>query len=150
MGEFGEFGDRQTDRRQTDDRQTTDDKRTGDSIYSSRSLKTILFIYVLVLAQSRHVYVLSWSCLEFPSNFVSCCVSCLMTAVCVDCTCQWRSERGCVPCGTCPGAAFHDFDDEYKNSSGDEIANANFLRRHRTCRGQRLRPLNRLPNFYYN
>jgi len=34
--------------------------------------------------------------------------------------------------------------------SGDEIANANFLRRHRTCRGLRLRPLNRLPNFYYN
>jgi len=28
-----------------------------------------------------------------------------------------------------------------KNSSGDEIANVNFLRRHRTCRGQRLRPL---------
>ena len=26
-----------------------------------------------------------------------------------------------------------------KNSSGDEIANVNFLRRHRTCRGQRLR-----------
>jgi len=25
-----------------------------------------------------------------------------------------------------------------------------FLRWHRTCRGQRLRPLNRLPNFYYN
>ena len=25
-----------------------------------------------------------------------------------------------------------------------------FLRRHRTCRGQRLRQLNRLPNFYYN
>jgi len=23
-----------------------------------------------------------------------------------------------------------------------------FLRWHRTCRGQRLRPLNRLPNFY--
>jgi len=29
-----------------------------------------------------------------------------------------------------------------KNSSGDEIANVNFfLRRHRTCRGQRLYPL---------
>ena len=25
----------------------------------------------------------------------------------------------------------------YKNSPGDEIANVNFLRRHRTCRGQR-------------
>jgi len=39
-----------------------------------------------------------------------------------------------------------------KNSSGDEIANVNFLRRHRTrtCRSKRLRPLNRLPNFYYN
>jgi len=24
------------------------------------------------------------------------------------------------------------------------------LKRHRTCRGQRLRPLNRLSNFYYN
>jgi len=36
-----------------------------------------------------------------------------------------------------------------KNSSGDEIANVNFLRRHRTCTGQRLRPLNRLPNFDY-
>ena len=36
-----------------------------------------------------------------------------------------------------------------KNSSADEIANVNFLRRHRTCRGQRLRPLNRLPNCYY-
>ena len=30
----------------------------------------------------------------------------------------------------------------YKNSSGDEIANVNFLRQHRTCRGQRLRPFN--------
>ena len=29
-----------------------------------------------------------------------------------------------------------------KNSSGDEIANVNFLRQHRTCRGQRLRPFN--------
>ena len=28
-----------------------------------------------------------------------------------------------------------------KNSSGDEIENVNFLK-HRTCRGQRLRPLN--------
>jgi len=29
-----------------------------------------------------------------------------------------------------------------KNSSEDEIANVNFFsRRHRTCRGQRLRPL---------
>ena len=37
-----------------------------------------------------------------------------------------------------------------KNSSGDEIENVNFLRWHRVCRGQRLRPLNRLPNFYYN
>jgi len=35
------------------------------------------------------------------------------------------------------------------NSSGDEIANVNFSTRHRTCRGQRLRPLNGLPNFYY-
>jgi len=34
-----------------------------------------------------------------------------------------------------------------KNSSADEIANVTFLRRHRTCRGQRLRPLNRLPNY---
>jgi len=39
----------------------------------------------------------------------------------------------------------------YKNSSGDEIANVNFfLRRHRICTAQRLRPLNRLPIFYYN
>jgi len=29
-----------------------------------------------------------------------------------------------------------------KNSSGDEIANVNFLRQHRTCRGQRIRPFN--------
>ena len=29
-----------------------------------------------------------------------------------------------------------------KNSSGDEIANVNFFLSHRTCRGQRLRPLN--------
>jgi len=28
-----------------------------------------------------------------------------------------------------------------KNSSGDEIANVNFLRQHLTCRGQRLCPL---------
>jgi len=34
-----------------------------------------------------------------------------------------------------------------KNSSLDEIANVNLLRPHRTCRGQRLRQLNRLPNF---
>jgi len=32
-----------------------------------------------------------------------------------------------------------------KNSSVDEIAKVNILRRHRTCRGQRLRPVNRLP-----
>jgi len=31
---------------------------------------------------------------------------------------------------------------EDKNSSGDEIANVNFFLQHRTCRGQRLRPLN--------
>jgi len=31
-----------------------------------------------------------------------------------------------------------------KNSSGDEIANVNFVRQHRTCRGQRLRPFNEL------
>jgi len=35
-----------------------------------------------------------------------------------------------------------------RNSSGDEIANVKFLRRHSTWIGQRLRPLNRLPNFY--
>ena len=29
-----------------------------------------------------------------------------------------------------------------KSSSGDEIANVNFFLQHRTCRGQRLRPLN--------
>jgi len=29
------------------------------------------------------------------------------------------------------------------------MANVNFLRRHRICTGQRLRPLNRVPNFYY-
>ena len=29
-----------------------------------------------------------------------------------------------------------------KNSSGDEIANVYFFLQHRTCRGQRLRPLN--------
>ena len=29
-----------------------------------------------------------------------------------------------------------------KNSSGDEIANVNFFLQHRTCKGQRLRPLN--------
>jgi len=31
---------------------------------------------------------------------------------------------------------------KYKNSSGDEIANVNFFLQYRTCRGQRLRPLN--------
>jgi len=31
-----------------------------------------------------------------------------------------------------------------KNSSGDEIANVNFFLQHRTCRRQRLRPLNEL------
>jgi len=36
----------------------------------------------------------------------------------------------------------------YKNSSEDEIANVNFLRRRRTRRDQRVRPLNRVPNFY--
>jgi len=36
----------------------------------------------------------------------------------------------------------------YKSSSEDEIANVNVLRRHRTCRGQSLRPLNWVPNFY--
>jgi len=35
-----------------------------------------------------------------------------------------------------------------KNSSGDEIVNVNFLRRQRTCRCLRLRPLNRLLNLY--
>jgi len=30
------------------------------------------------------------------------------------------------------------------------MANVNLLRRHRTRRGQRARPLNRLANFYYN
>jgi len=38
---------------------------------------------------------------------------------------------------------------QFNNSSGDEIANVNFSQRHRTCRGQRLRPLNGLHNFYY-
>jgi len=38
----------------------------------------------------------------------------------------------------------------HKNSSEDEIANTNVLRRHRTCRVQSLRPLNWVPNFYYN
>jgi len=37
-----------------------------------------------------------------------------------------------------------------KSSSEDEIANVNVLRRHRTCRGQSLRPLNGVPNFYCN
>jgi len=31
-----------------------------------------------------------------------------------------------------------------KNSSGDEVANVNFLPRHRKCTGQRLRPLQAL------
>ena len=35
-----------------------------------------------------------------------------------------------------------------KSSSEDEIANVNVLRRHRTCRGQSLRPLNWVPTFY--
>ena len=38
----------------------------------------------------------------------------------------------------------------YKNSSEDEIANVNVLRRHLTCRGQSPRILNWVPNFYYN
>jgi len=37
-----------------------------------------------------------------------------------------------------------------KSSSEDEIANVNVLRRHRTRRGQSLRPLNWVPNFYCN
>ena len=37
-----------------------------------------------------------------------------------------------------------------KNLSEDKIANVNCLRRHRACRSQRLRPVNRLFNFYYN
>ena len=36
-----------------------------------------------------------------------------------------------------------------KSSSEDEIVNVKVLR-HRTCRGQSLRPLNWVPNFYYN
>jgi len=39
---------------------------------------------------------------------------------------------------------------KYKSSSEDEIANVNFLRRHRTCRSQSLCPLNRVHNFYCN
>jgi len=38
--------------------------------------------------------------------------------------------------------ALMDLDKEDKNSSENEIANVNILGRHRTCRGQRLRPLN--------
>ena len=37
----------------------------------------------------------------------------------------------------------------YKNSSEDEIANVNVLRRHRTCGGQGQHPLNWVHNFYY-
>jgi len=48
-------------------------------------------------------------------------------------------------CAICPSSS-----KEYKNSSEDEIANVNFLRLRRTCRNQRLRPLNWVPNFYYN
>ena len=40
------------------------------------------------------------------------------------------------------GSALWKNNNTYKNSSGDEIANVNFLRQHRTCRGQRLRPFN--------
>ena len=36
----------------------------------------------------------------------------------------------------------------HNNSSGDNTANVNFLRQHPTCRGLRLRPLNRLPNLW--
>jgi len=50
--------------------------------------------------------------------------------------------------------AYENYYDTYHNyinmnSSGDEIANVNFLRRQHTCRDLRLRPLNRLANFYY-
>ena len=42
-----------------------------------------------------------------------------------------------------PGqAGYKPAPERYKSSSGDEIANVNFLRQHRTCRGQRLRPFN--------
>jgi len=37
----------------------------------------------------------------------------------------------------------------YKNSSEGEAVNVNVLRRHRTCTGQSLCPLNWVPNFYY-
>ena len=47
-------------------------------------------------------------------------------------------------------SVYHSLREEDKNSSEDEIANVNVLRRHRTCRGQSLRPLNWVPNFYYN
>jgi len=36
----------------------------------------------------------------------------------------------------------HDSRPKTKTSSEDEIANVNGLRRHRTCKGQSLRPLN--------
>ena len=36
-----------------------------------------------------------------------------------------------------------------KNSSQDEIANVNVLRRHRTCRGQKLRTLNWVENWNF-
>jgi len=39
-------------------------------------------------------------------------------------------------------AAYNTLTYIYKNSSGDEIANVNFFTTSRTCRGQRLRPLN--------
>ena len=64
---------------------------------------------------------------------------------------QWRrahwARSGLVPTFNPAGQArfgcFHDCClSENKNSSGDEIANVNFLRQHRTCRGQRPRPLN--------
>jgi len=44
---------------------------------------------------------------------------------------------------------FH-FNYMYKSSSEDEIANVNVLRRHRRCRGQSLRPLKWVPDFYCN
>jgi len=47
-----------------------------------------------------------------------------------------------LQCSSCSLAA------KNKNSPGDKIANVNFLGQHLTCRGQHLRPMNPLPNFY--
>jgi len=79
-------------------------------------------------------YFLPPSPFPVPAICLSCHSSCFLSC---------SSASGFVSCPAGPNG-----NRLYKNSSADEIANVNFLRRQRTCKGQRLRPLNRLRNLY--